>query len=120
MSLINLTPHDITLAGKKGDLTFHSHPDCSLARASTLGPRNPRVNRHGIPVVDPPTFCVTDHTRQSIQSLVEEEGAAGIIVSQIFAEHLIADSHLIDFEVYSPDTGPDSVIRDEKGNIVAV
>jgi len=66
-----------------------------------------------IPVVSPPSY-----TR--CEGLPVEAKGKDIIVSWLCGDQLLKEQPDYPHRVLNPDTGPDSVVRDEKGRIVGV
>jgi len=119
---INHTPHAVIIF-----VLTENKPACSItlprkepvlrlanAEQVTLQPIIATADgSYAIPVVTPP--CYTD---------LSPEGAAGcgasIVVSTVVAEWLVAHPEAAPQvrEIYVPDTGPQGVVRDDKGVII--
>jgi hypothetical protein len=135
--LRNLTPHDVFVRRYRRPSSalpalFQRFP-CEGDVRIVSGRRPPTATglnlTHVVQYVD---TRPEQHTPEVVAELRLREGAQlpghdtnydGVIVSQIAAAHLIlhgCDGIAEGTWVYSPDTGPDSAIRNSKGQIVAV
>ena len=102
--VVNLTPHDVVLRAEKGlveDKVFRASGKIARVRESVTS-----CESYGLP-------CVRKNY-DGVENLPpKKKGVAYIVSSFVFAA---CDRE----DVLAPDTGPDSAIRNEKGNIVAV
>ena len=104
MSLSNRTPHAITLFLAGGEATVFP-PSGTVARATSIQ-QVACDGIQGLPCVTPPEFSGADGI----------EGEEPILVSALVAP--IAAK--VRPGVFSPDTGPDSVVRNAAGEILGV
>lgn len=113
MRIRNLTPHEVNVYSESGDILLGSYKSEGVARvAVTTIPMRPILedNESGslfIPVVE--------RHWGKVEGLPEpEEGVVNLVSSLVLAQVTNRT------DCYSPDTGPDSVLRDEKGRIIGV
>lgn len=109
--IVNLTPHDVVVFGDNGmTVTYHS---CGEARARSTPQTLVTTLRNGVQIFSAPSFCGV--------SGFPFDGKDGmhpnIIVSMVVGK-CIPSSY--QGNVYVPDTGPGSAVRDEKGKIKGV
>ena len=121
MNLINLTQHKIMVK----NLTFE--PSGTVARVAAIRKQADDINVgcNGCPSycwVAPDHMCVgmeiATVTRSfgEVENLPPKSDGVGYIVSALVLSALPADRD----DCFAPDTSPESVIRDDAGNIVAV
>ena len=106
---VNLTPHDICVLLEDGSKIVYPRSG-KVLRAIPEKQKYLGKLDDGVPLVTAPTFVGVD--------LGDLDSNAPIIVSAIVAELL--NDRMYEGVVLSPDTGPDSVVRDNEGKIVAV
>ena len=102
-TLTNRTPHAITLFASGESIVF---PASGVVARALSVPQVPAEGINGLPCVTPPEFSGAEGI----------EGEEAILVSALVAP--IAAK--IRANVFSPDTGPGSVVRSEKGEILGV
>lgn len=106
MNLVNLTPHEVVVYDLMGrEVVLRLLPSGSVARATEQTVQHGDVM--GVPVVKTTMGDVTGVSH----------GHGSFIVSALVGQKL-ADQ--IKRAVYSPDTGPESVVRDPQGKILGV
>ena len=111
-TVLNLTPHSISIFDEKSNKTLTLPPSGVVARVSTQEEATGFVAVEGLPVP------VVRKTFGKISGLPED--GESCIVSGMVLEALKADPQGIDLTtVYAPDTGA-SAVRDEQGRIQAV
>jgi hypothetical protein len=103
--LVNLTPHEIKIVGQDGEVITTIPPSGQVARVRTKQAVVEYVN--DIPIVKT--------TFGDVEGLPEPRENIVYIVSSIVAQ---AVPHRED--VIAPDTSPQGVVRDEKGQIIGV
>lgn len=107
--LVNLTPHNIVVFNEKTEEEVTIQPSGIVARVSTKNVPYDEVYGYGITIY-----------RQEfgeIEGLPEPEDGTVYIVSTIVRQAAKEQGRQ---DVISPDTSPNGVIRNEKGEIVAV
>ena len=104
MNIINLTPHAFTLCYDAGEITRVIEPTKPAARVSSTVHTVGEVD--GIPV--------TETTFGAVEGLPEPQEDTIYIVS------LLVQQAVSRPDVYRPDTGPQSVVRDSAGQILGV
>jgi hypothetical protein len=102
-TLTNRTPHAVTLFSNGESIIF---PASGTVARALNAPQVPTEGINGLPCVTPPEFSGAEGI----------EGEEAILVSALVAP--IAAK--VRSNVYSPDTGPGSVVRSEKGEIMGV
>lgn len=101
----NLTPHKITVFGNDGSVLLELEPELNFqARVQEFITTNQEIE--DIPIV----------TKRYTQATLpfQKEGVY-LIVSK-----MVIDAHPERQDLLCPDTGPDSVVRDEQGHILGV
>lgn len=104
MNIINLTPHAFTLCNDAGEIIRVIEPTKPAARVSSTVRVVGEVD--GIPV--------TETKFGAVENLPEPQEGTVYIVS------LLVQQAAPRPDVYRPDTGPQSVVRDGAGQIVGV
>jgi len=104
MNIINLTPHPIAIIDGETTTTI---PSSGVARVTSTQEVLGKFG--GIPVVSPPAFSEVEITTDAAITGVP------VIVSMLAAPRMRHDA-----AVFSPDTGPASVVRDDTGRIIGV
>lgn len=105
MNIVNLTPHAFTLCNQQGEIIRTIPPTTPAARVSSTVKTVGEVD--GIPV--------TVTTFGAVEGLPEPQEGTAYIVSLLVQQAVPNRS-----DVYRPDTGPQSVVRDGAGQIVGV
>jgi hypothetical protein len=105
MNIINLTPHSFTLCNDAGEIIRVIEPTKPAARVSSTVKTVGEVD--GIPV--------TVTTFGAVEGLPEPQEGTVYIVSLLVQQAVPNRS-----DVYRPDTGPQSVVRDGAGQIIGV
>jgi hypothetical protein len=105
MDVINLTPHNFTLCSDAGEVIRVIPPTTPAARVSSASQVIGSID--GIPV--------TKTAFGAVEGLPDPQEGVCYIVSLLVQQRV---SHRSD--VYRPDTGPSSVVRDAAGIIVGV
>lgn len=120
--LLNYTPHDVHLYGPDGKTLLHTWgrqaTPVLLPLDIDYDRKRPPLYTGGVevPLVDPPTYG--DLTWPDISELTTKN-ACGLIVSQLVGERTSRGTiHGGAFKLYTPDTGPESVVRDAEGRII--
>lgn len=105
-NVINLTPHDVVIVDADG---------AEIKRYPTAGPMV-RVNTLDVPLesVDGVSVVRTEYT--DVTGLPDTQPNTVILVSVLVAQALKGSRA----DVYTPDTGPKSVVRDDQGRIIGV
>ncbi len=107
---INLMPHDLHIYdSKKETVVFTTKRSGKVARLIDVPPRECIVEVDGVSItvrLGAPTFS----------GVTPELPDAPIIVSDLVARYVI-DQDTFPHAVWSPDTNPRSVVRDEEGGI---
>ena len=105
MNIVNLTPHAFHLCGVDGSIVRTIEPTKPAARVSSTVRVVGEVD--GIPV--------TETTFGAVEGLPDQQEDTIYIVSLLVQQAAVNRP-----DVYRPDTGPQSVVRDAAGNIVGV
>jgi hypothetical protein len=105
MDIINLTPHNFTLCNDAGEVIRVIPPTTPAARVSSVSAVTGDCD--GIPV--------TKTTFGHVEGLPDPQQETIYIVSLLVQQRVPHRS-----DVYRPDTGPSSVVRDAAGQIVGV
>ena len=105
MEIINLTPHVFTLCNDVGEVVRAIPPTIPAARVSSVSSVTGSCD--GIPV--------TQTTFGQVEGLPDPKERTVYIVSLLVQQRVPHRS-----DVYRPDTGPASVVRDAAGQIVGV
>jgi len=103
--IVNLTPHTVTVRLESGDRVFE--PSGQVARVTVSSVQTDEID--GIPVVV--------QSFGQIEGLPEPQEGTIFIVSAVVRQAAQAQGRT---DVVSPDTSPQSAIRNEQGQIVAV
>jgi len=104
MEIINLTPHSVTICDESGAVIRTIAPTAPPARVASTSSVVDVID--GIPV--------TMTTFGEVDNLPEPQSDTIYIVSLLVQQAVQRN------DVYRPDTGPNSVVRDEAGHIVGV
>lgn len=118
--LINLTPHEIKIQSKYGDSNIPASGQVARVQQEPAVQIGIIGNDDGscvpIAVVHPPIFGAVQWPD------FDTKKYSGAIVSMLVGQAVRAlpEDQRPEFAVFVPDTGPDSVIRDEEGRIEAV
>jgi len=110
MEFTNLCPHDIVIYDKDEKTILETIPSIGYARViEEQG--SPLISFGSIQIVSPPKYMGLDFHPTKLTK-------KNVIVSAIFAKEAVKVQyhHLIKF--FSPDTGPNGVVRNEKGEII--
>lgn len=113
--IANCTPHDICIdMGEKGRLVIERQPPCIRAISAPVEPVDNPYDTKGlcIPIVSEHKFTGIDE--KSVE-FVKSHPNKMIIASMVSAK-VLADTFK-GRAFFHPDTGPDSVVRDETGRI---
>ena len=113
-AVINLTPHDVVVVNRHGDLV-HRFPASGMElRLLESSPQTPLGLVPGtyVPLWSKPARDLTNIDALPQAVLMHN----AIIVSAICGDAMA----MYPFPVYVPDTGPESVVRDDQGRIVGV
>lgn len=112
----NLTPHDVTLCFDDHKLTIPSKGKAYVACAEqTTLPALRMPGGPEVPVVSPPHY-----RSDNIRGLEDVDPRTTIIVSMVVAQTMCDGHTPWQGAVLTPDTGPESVIRDAQGRIQGV
>jgi len=110
MKFVNLTPHAIDFYDNDGNHYMTVEPYGAVVR---LDEKVEQVgDAAGVPVVRK-NYSISPKTIQLVEHLLE--GGNMVIVSPIMLPYFKGFD-----DVYAPDTGPDSVVRDKEGRIIGV
>jgi len=109
-NIVNLTPHEVVV--RNGNYEIRIPPSGKVARVQQEFKVFPSL-KNGLGEIP-----VVGVARGKIENLPEPKNGTIYIVSGIVLEAVKARSSRID--VFSPDTSPEGVIRDENGKIEAV
>lgn len=102
--LVNLTPHAISVLGEDGEVLMLS-PSGQVARVTSSCTQVGALD--GVPVVK------TEYG--TVENLPAPEAGKVFVVSVLVAQQCAGRE-----DVVSPDTGPDSAVRDADGRIIGV
>lgn len=106
MNVINLTPHDVTIASPAGEFIYES---AGVARVATLPAESTAVEGLPCPVIPSPVFGEVEGLPAPVEGTV-------YLVSGLVLARCAGRS-----DVFAPATGPkDGAIRDAGGRILAV
>ena len=108
IQLVNLTPHSITLCGSNGKPLMEIKPSGAVLRLKEEA-EDTGEKIAGIPVVRKRFVGLEGF------SLPQRTENIVFIVSMPVALYLASRPDIV-----APDTGPESVVRDEKGRIVGI
>lgn len=114
--VLNLTPHDIVL--HHGDDVYTFPASGAVARVEQL-PAKVADTFDDIPIWSAPVYGDVIWP----DSINEDDDIDAVIVSMVVGnavQNCNDEGWALGFAVYGPDTSPDSVVRDEKGQIIAV
>ena len=106
IEVINLTPHEVKVYNKEGKKVIFSFPPEGIP---------PRVKENTVPDISIGEIKVVRKSFQSPEGLPEGKPYTYYIVPSLVAQSVPQRRDLL-----VPDTGPESVIRDEKGKILGV
>jgi hypothetical protein len=106
LNVVNLTPHEITIVDDNGNIIARFPASGQIARVSTYTSEIDPIL--GIPVVE------TKYGK--IEGLPKSAKNTIYLVSAVVAQALEYPRR----DVYVPDTGPESVVRDAEGKIIGV
>jgi hypothetical protein len=118
---VNLTPHDIVVLHDDGKELLRIA--ASGETALLVGEAEPTVkccfvDGLPIPVLTPDPFT---GAHDSYTACVFPEHEKNVIVSKMAADWMFKHKYKYkDLTIWAPDTGPDSVVRDDKGGIKGV
>jgi hypothetical protein len=124
MAILNLTPHDVVVFHNDNNTstTFPRTPgfECRLETTQTvLGAMNEEGCEAALP--DQKSFLLmTPQVTTGIKGLPQPPAYDAIIVSAMVGEYLAKVPELWRGTVISPDTSPESCVRDVQGRIVGV
>lgn len=110
--LVNLTPHSLGICDPQGNL-FTTLPSVSSVRVVTTASLSGEVEVEGKEV------SIVETSYGQVERLPEPVKDTIFIVSQLVISALKA-AGINRPDVVAPDTGPQSVIRDEAGQILGV
>lgn len=106
MKIVNLTPHDVVIVNDNGEEIKRYPASGRVARVNTQSELIGEVD--GIQVV---------RTKYGdVDGLPDKKTDTVYLVSLVVAQALRGSRT----DVYVPDTGPGSVVRDDKGQIIGV
>ena len=121
MNIINLTPHPITIRNLDDNGEVNS--EVTLAPSGTVARLNQSVEiKESIPVIVE-TEGIKDHMLDILVGVVSYGGIEGLPPYQDGIYYVVSSmvaSAVNRRDVFAPDTGPDSVIRNASGQIEAV
>lgn len=108
MRLVNLTPHVINIIGPDGNPLISIPPSGDVIRVEIQSEELPPLE--GIPIVRAGIIRLVD-------PLPAPQADTIYIVSTLVAQEA---AKLGRYDFFAPDTGPESVVRDENGRIIGV
>jgi len=123
MNVLNLTPHKIVVYDGEGDKIlkeYEPHGFVVRLKSATQKVCHSASLTYSVPICDPQRFIdiILPPDEKVLQS------ADAIIVSapvgQYFMDEFQTSEFCPSYDVLGPDTGPQSVLRDDKGNIKGV
>ena len=113
MRIRNLTPHEVNVYSESGDILLGSYESEGIARVSVV--THPQCSLLEDNEAGSLFIPVVERHWGKVEGLPEpEEGVVNLISSLVLAQ--VPNRT----DCYAPDTGPDSVLRDEKGRIIGV
>ena len=104
MKIRNLTPHNVIIIDDDKNVIAEFKPEFQVRVKEVI---SAKFKIDNIPVV------VKQYRRA--ENLPNEEKGTVLIVSK-----MVFDAHPDRNDLYCPDTGPDSVVRNKEGNIIGV
>ena len=121
MNIINLTPHSVVIRNLDDNGEINS--EVTLEPSGTVARLNQSVAvKESIPVIVD-TEGIKDHMLDVLVGVVSYGGVEGLPPYQEGVYYVTSNmvaSAVNRRDVFAPDTGPDSVIRNEAGQIEAV
>lgn len=106
MKIVNLTPHTVNIIDEKGNVTRSYEPSGTVARVSTVSQEVGTLD--GVPVVRT--------SYGDVEGLPDPQNGTVYLVSLVVGQALAGKRD----DIYGPDTSPESVVRDNQGQIVGV
>ena len=123
-TMLNLTPHNVNLYGKKGENPLYTIPSCGTIRLDRS-----ETNQYNECAISSDASVLQfnfatyspfiGHTREMKDDETPIVNQC-LIVSMPVADYLLKNNLYPKCAVVIPDTGPASVVRDEKGVILGV
>lgn len=104
MSVVNLTPHTVNIVDES-NVIVASYPSAGIARVNTIKQIVGEIDGVAVKAV----------SYGEIDGLPEPDGETIYIVSMVVASAVFGRD-----DVVSPDTAPDSTVRDASGQIIGV
>ena len=111
--LINLTPHEITVVGEDGEPIATFPPSGKVARVQQNAEKIKEVEIRGVKI---------DVVRTEYSEIIDlpEKRENTVFLVSVLVLQALKQRGIERNDVVAPDTGPESAVRDEKGNIVGV
>jgi len=106
MKIVNLTPHDVVIVNDNSE---------EIKRYPASG-QVARVNTQAEPIGEVDGIQVVRTKYGDVDGLPDKQPDTVYLVSLVVAQALRGSRT----DVYVPDTGPGSVVRDDKGQIIGV
>lgn len=122
----NLTPHDVSIYAPDADAfskpiaTFKSEGVWRAAEARPQKENEALTIALGFPVKNSPIYSKIEIPAAGNTGGLLKDPKAALIVSSIVAEFLKANPVGVRAIILSPNSGPDSVVRSDKGDILGV
>ena len=109
--IVNLCPHDVVVYSNDKRIISTFKATGQTLRLKEETGKNLQNLGGTIPVVTPTKYIGLDGNYPT--------GDVILLVSQLVGEYILDNLTTIDVKgVYSPDTGPNGVVRDDKGQII--
>jgi hypothetical protein len=117
--IVNLTPHDVVLCGPDGKAVRTFPRSGNVLRVRFSDPKLTVVHHDGceIPV------ALGEVNPQFVQLEFDHAPpppSVAVIVSEVCAKVMMQNAEPGEGAILSPDTGPDSVVREQDGTLVGV
>jgi hypothetical protein len=112
----NCTPHDIVLYEADGKTVKRTFPKRDFVlRLDQAAPNVAPFQNLGVPVVEPPAF--SHHGAKDMLNANDDITSETLLIVSMVVGDFFANKDS-QWWMFGPDTGPDGVVRDEKGQII--
>jgi hypothetical protein len=112
--LFNFTPHAIRIYTAPDQfIEIPPQPNATRLDVSNFGSVHDSlyIDNVKVPVIPPPRYV-------DVINLPNRNEHKHIVVSQLVAEYMSTHGYKEVFVIYSPDTGPEAVVRGDRGEIL--